>query len=69
MKYTSIEDKVKVLSLWNEGNCNKYISERLDINVRIIQRVIHENRHLPACSPMMGAKTQIRKDKEGHRSN
>jgi transposase len=56
MKYTSIEQKVKVMTLWNEENKKKYISERLDINVRIAQRIILENRLLPVGSPVMRPK-------------
>ncbi len=44
MKYTNIEDKVKVMTMWNKGSHNKYISERLNINVRTLQWIIQKNR-------------------------
>jgi transposase len=64
MKYTSIEQKVKVMTLWNEGNKKKYISERLDINVRTVQRIIRENRLLPVGSPVLGPKPKSGRPKK-----
>ncbi len=54
IRYISIENKVKVMTLWNEENHNKYISERLNINVRTVQQIIRENRNMRACSPVVG---------------
>ena len=53
MKYKSIEDKVKVLTLWNKGNPNKYFIERLNKNVRMVQPILGKNRHQPASSPVV----------------
>ncbi len=58
IKYTSTEDKVKVMTLWDEENRNKYISELLNNNVRTVQQIIYENRHLLASSPVVGQKSK-----------
>jgi hypothetical protein len=51
-KYTSLNDKLKIMTLWKEGMANHYIADTVKLPLRTVQRVVKENWNLPAGTPV-----------------